>query len=273
MTNAIFTQLLKEKISTFSRSYTTLSKGLFYSSDNRNHLTHPGEFGMYRESLVKEFIQLFIPERLGVGTGFAINASDEVSSQLDIVVFDKDVSPKIENESRQRFFPIECICCVGEVKSVLRTKVELSDALSRLSRVKEMAAKVDPRRKPIAAPFTFLFCESIEGTPETIESWFVDAYQQSGVSKRMWHNEIATINSGLFKYVTVSDIDASGTIIPKMGIMADPFLRDDILIENFHLISKDDGGHLISFGHDLVIDVSGRKGVRPDLISYTGEYK
>lgn len=277
MPNQIFTRLIKDKIEHFVSSYLELSRDVFFDPTKKNRIAHPGEFGAYREGLVKEFLQLFVPERLQVGSGFAINASEQVSPQLDIILYDPAVTPKFENSSHQRFFPIESICGVGEVKSILRTKNDLRDALERLWQVKRMAMNVHQRvnqeRTKVKVPFSFLFCEKITATPEEVNRWFVEIYKQHDVVKEHWHNVIATIYSGLFKYATMQDITVGSSVIPKNSIGAIPVSFGGILNGNFHLPSKENGTHLISFGHDLVIEFANRTGTAPDIISYTDEYK
>jgi hypothetical protein len=275
--NNIFTNLLKGKIEIFVNSYTQLSRQVFYDETKKNKISHPGEFGAYREGLIKEFMQIFTPERLNIGSGFAINATEQVSSQLDVILYDAAVTPKIENSSHQRFFPIECICGVGEVKSVLRSKAELGDALERLWRVKGMATSLHPRIKHECdkpkMPFTFLFCEEIKAKPALINEWYVEIYEKNGIPKEQWHNVIASIRSGIFKYTTMQDISVGSSIIPKGGIISSPVSRGNIPNKNFHMPSRDHGSHLISFGHDLALEFGNRKGKSPDLIAYTDEYK
>lgn len=277
MPNNIFTSLLKGKIEIFSNSYTQLSRQIFYDDTKKNKIAHPGEFGAYREGLVKEFIQIFIPERLHIGSGFAINATEQVSSQLDVILYDPAVTPKIENSSHQRFFPIECICGVGEVKSVLRSKDELADALERLWRVKGMATSLHPRIKHECdkpkKPFTFLFCEEIKAKPDLINQWYVETYEKNGIPKEQWHNVIASIKSGIFKYATMQDISVGSSIIPKGGITPSSVVQGNIPNKNFHIPTRENGRHLISFGHDLSLEFGNRTGTSPDLIAYTDEYK
>lgn len=277
MPNPIFSRLLKAKIESFVDSYTELTRQVFYEEEKTNKISHPGEFGAYREALIKDFLQIFTPERLQVGSGFAINATGQISGQLDVILYDPAVTPKIESSSHQRFFPVECICGVGEVKSVLRSKSQLGEALERLWQVKAMASSLHTRneadRAKLKLPFTFLFCEEITATPGQIDSWFVERYEASNVPKTNWHNVIASIRSGLFKYTTMEDFSTQSGVVRKGGILANPVVRGGICNQTFHIPSRDDASHLISFGHDLSLEFSGRTGRSPDLISYTDEFQ
>lgn len=275
MANARFTLLLKKKIKSFVDSYEELSRQLFSDPSKNTNISHTGEFGAYREALVKDFLRMFVPERLQIDSGFAINANGDVSPQLDIILYDPAVTPRIEDAEYRRFFPIECICGVGEVKSVLRSKSELGEALQRLWQVKRIALNLHPRNSshPSAPPFTFLFCEKIDTDPEVANTWFVDYYNSEKIPKDQWHNVIATISSGVFKYSLIQDLQTTSAVIQKGGILAQPALPGNIFNQNFHVPAKEDGGHLISFGHDLSIEFATRTGTLPDIISYTDEYK
>ncbi|MGR3174159.1 MAG: DUF6602 domain-containing protein [Candidatus Scalindua sp.] len=48
---------------------------------------HWGEEGRYKEEILKNTIRRFLPNNISVGTGF-INTENDISKQLDIIVFD-----------------------------------------------------------------------------------------------------------------------------------------------------------------------------------------
>ena len=53
-------------------------------------LIHAGEFGRLREVVSKDFVRFAIPRRLDIGTGFIMNHIGDVSTQADLVVYDKN---------------------------------------------------------------------------------------------------------------------------------------------------------------------------------------
>ena len=112
--NDIFDKLIKSKIEQFKDDYVKLSRQIFVNKDGT--LIHPGEFGMYREKIIREFLAPFLPTRLAIGSGFVITAANNISTQCDIIIYDKEHTPVIEN-GEQRFFPVECVVGVIEVKS------------------------------------------------------------------------------------------------------------------------------------------------------------
>lgn len=86
---------------------------------------------MDREKTVKNFLKYFIPERLNIDDGFIITSDDFISTQCDIIIYDKSSTPLIEGENSQNFFTQETVVAIGEVKSNLN-KCNLGKALNKL---------------------------------------------------------------------------------------------------------------------------------------------
>lgn len=127
--------------------YVDLLKKHFEKSEElykfEESLYHPAEYGRYREEAAREFIQFTLPGRLSTGEGFIISSKDEskVSTQCDIVVYDQ--SAPLFKDSHIRFFPIESVVAIGEVKSNLTTKEQVTDALIKLAKNKAMRKNID----------------------------------------------------------------------------------------------------------------------------------
>ena len=209
--NQIFESLIKSKIEKFYNDYIDLSRQIFVNEEGT--LIHPGEFGTYREKIIKSLLQPFLPSRLDIGSGFIITAKDNISTQCDIVIYDKANTPVIETEE-QRFFPIECVVGVIEVKSKLN-KSTFKEALRKLAKIKEL--KNDIGKCPYifknfvsSDPFnpkdhikdqmaTFLICESIDmDFQKEINTFFKEAYKE--IDKSLYHNMILSLNDGCFMY-------------------------------------------------------------------------
>ena len=177
MANTIIDELIKERIDIFRSAFAQRTKVLFRDDEKRNNLRHSGEFGTYREAIVHDFLHSFLPQRLATDTGFIVNALGEVSGQI-VVIYDPSLTPPLESQNRQRFFPIETVIAAGEVKSDVK-RDEFKDGLIRLAKVKEMRSnlpdevstamrwhelvnyKYDPYRIPFDQVFTFLICNKI----------------------------------------------------------------------------------------------------------------
>lgn len=209
--NNIFIKLVQSKIEQFENDYISLSRQIFVDSDGK--LIHPGEFGTYREKIIRAFLEPFLPTRLAIGNGFIITSKDRISSQCDIIIYDKEHTPIIEN-GEQKFFPVECVAGVIEAKSKL-TKSTFKEALIKLSKVKELRNDIgdnpyifkdyqsqspfNPKLKVRDQMATFLICENIEMDVEkVINDVFSDIYKE--IDKSLFHNMILNINNSCFLY-------------------------------------------------------------------------
>jgi len=132
--------LIEAQLEAFAQNYLGASRQVFYDEAS-GKLMHPGEFGGLREGLVRELLRNFLPESYGISEGFVVSPSGDISSQCDIIIYSRIHAPVIQPAERQRFFPIESIVAVGEVKSVVDSVV-LRDALEKLARVKEIRANL-----------------------------------------------------------------------------------------------------------------------------------
>lgn len=111
-----------------------------FAANKAGRLIHPGEYGVYRERLLEELIKSFLPRHIATGTGFIIGRKGDTSTQVDTVLFDADETPNVEDAAFRRFFPIETIAGIGEVKSSL-TKSEIPEVLKKLREIKKLTLK------------------------------------------------------------------------------------------------------------------------------------
>src|SRR5918998_5104088 len=125
--------LIESQLEAFANGYTNTAHDLFYDEDS-NKLIHPGEFGGLRESLLRDLLKNFLPEEYGVSQGFVISPDGEISNQCDVIVYSRRYTPLIRTPEHQRFFPVESVVAVGEVKSIVDSNT-LRDALIKLVRI------------------------------------------------------------------------------------------------------------------------------------------
>lgn len=209
--NKIVEALIKNNIEKFVQDYKNTSRQVFL--DENGTLIHPGEFGVYREKIVKELLQRFLPAWLAIGTGFIVTSDNERSTQCDLIIYDKNITPVIEN-SEQRFFPIECVAGVIEVKSKLN-KTELKTALIKLAEIKRLREHItssvyhhvqhtdhtvfNSKSYIYDQIATFLICEEIDMNIEKgMSSFFQDVYKD--IDKSLYHNVILSLDDGAFLY-------------------------------------------------------------------------
>lgn len=210
--------LLDEKINEFKTSFIKNSRSLFV--DEEGGLVHPGEFGAYRESVVKKFLINVLPERMGLESGFVVTSNGKISSQCDIVIYDKSVTPLIKNESGQRFFPIESVVAIGEIKSKLSIS-ELKKALRKLAETKSLRDHLyepsyiycrkeegsesiyQPEKDERDQIITFLICEKFLFSPSGNLHDIMDCYSEERPHRPFCHrhNMVLSINDGLLTYL------------------------------------------------------------------------
>lgn len=211
MSSDIFESLLKEKTDIFRTSFSTTSQEVFYDA-GKKQIFHAGEYGMYRETVVRDFLKFIVPRSLDISTGFVITPLNDVSTQCDIIIFDAGMTPLYQEGERQRFFPIESIFCIGEVKSTL-SKTQLSEALNKMASIKALSERmVRPTiiSKSLRGPYdpinnqndlvpSILVCQKLNFDLSRIEQE-LDSLYDTSVVHRHKHNMILSIEDGLLSY-------------------------------------------------------------------------
>ncbi|CAH8284234.1 hypothetical protein EV196_103280 [Mariniflexile fucanivorans] len=208
MANRIFQALLNEKIEIFKNSLSNTATEIYFNEDNK--LIHSLEYGIYRENACKDFIKFIIPSKFSIDDGFLINTNDRVSTQCDIVIYDSNHTPLFESGKKQRFFPMETVIAIGEVKSTL-SKQDFKNAINKLSKIKTLRTEIenpsviyrrtDNQFKNYEHPsdqiFTFLICKKLDFNLKDLD---FDNYYDKDLKYRDRHNIILSIDDGIFLY-------------------------------------------------------------------------
>jgi hypothetical protein len=105
---------------------------------------HPGNRGAAREEALAKFLGSQLPARFGVTTGEAVDSGERRSGQLDVVIYDRNLTAPLLTEDTGDLLPAESLLAVIEVKSKL-TKTEIDKAAK--------AAKSISRLRPYGAAF------------------------------------------------------------------------------------------------------------------------
>lgn len=128
-----------------------------FAKEMRNHfrntlryVEHPLELGVAREKLLVDYLSRLIPERFGIGTGFVVDSKGNRSKQIDVIIYDKIISPVFEVPGHIQFFPCECVVVVGEVKSTITDRKTLCDALEKIKSVQTLNRFNDFRNIEVA---------------------------------------------------------------------------------------------------------------------------
>lgn len=259
MANQYFEDILNQCIEKFIFDFKRWSRQI-YTNKATNKLIHAGEFGTYRETLCKEFLTHFIPQTLAIGSGYVIGHNDFISNQSDIIVYDKELTPMIEDINKQRFFPIENVVAVCEIKSKL-TKTQFIDSLTYLKKIKKERSNLDTpcfhqsymgnQQRPAYSPEgvltdqigTFIICEKLDFNFREFN--FEEFYKDEHPSTKI--NMILSLDDGVFLYKSVDNyltpypFDSS----PRKGIFnlckykeADKFIPIKIFASNFFTFTK-----------------------------------
>ena len=127
---------------------------------------HPGEEGRSIESLVRSCLRTFLPENLGVTSGFILRPAvktgvdgrerrgekDEYSKQLDVLVFDKPQYPSFQKFEDVWVVPPEGVIGIVSVKKTL-TLEHISDECTSLFDAAKLCRTLDKKDKPRRGPY------------------------------------------------------------------------------------------------------------------------
>lgn len=128
-------------VSKYRSSLYTQQKMLIESiSGARAVISHPSEKGMEIEEKIREALAQVLPEKISVSHGLVIDSNDEISRQMDIVLYDKMNTPKIYIGDHVQIFPVEATYACGEVKTKLDSR-ELNDVFRKCLSYKNLHRK------------------------------------------------------------------------------------------------------------------------------------
>jgi len=216
MSNIHYDNIFKFFKSNFQSKFDYAEK-LFESEYNDKSYVHNYEFGAYREDLVRKFLKAIVPTRFDISQGFLINRNNRTSKQIDLIIYDHQSTPLIQDQINNRFFPAEPVVGIGEVKSKINSKAELKSILRKLASNKFINRdknpeyivfrnenRLDQNYKLIYDfPFSFLICKKLNFNIDNLENELNELYENVSISLR--HNLILSIEDGYFGYQDPND--------------------------------------------------------------------
>lgn len=232
--NEVVRNLTLHNFEMIKASYDT-SRRIFWDQ-TKQQLVHPGEYGAFRERLLRQWLAMYVPKRFGISSGFLINVAGAISTQCDVIIYDRETTPTIQSADEQLFFPIETVVAVGEIKSDINSPAQLNDHLLKLSKIKKLrddmshtrpyrrvgGGKFDIGKYPFDNVFTFLICNKIAfGITKESVSYNADRQYQ--------HNRVLSLKDGVISWV-----NEKGTNLPYS------FLDDENYEVNLAQIAQDD---------------------------------
>lgn len=106
-------------MSTFHQLLAHAEDQLWLGFNRAREKKHPGSRGASREEALARFLKSQLPARFGVTTGQAVDSDDRSSGQLDVVIYDRNLTAPLLTEDTGDLLPAESLLAVVEVKSRL----------------------------------------------------------------------------------------------------------------------------------------------------------
>ena len=88
-------------------------------STNRMSIIHPGAKGDVSELNWIQWLKDYLPKRYCVDKAFIIDCENNISDQIDVVIYDQQYSPFVFNQDSVIYIPAESVYAVFEVKKEL----------------------------------------------------------------------------------------------------------------------------------------------------------
>ena len=199
MASDIFRNIIEQKIDIFANSFEDGASNIFTKDDK---IFHPLEYGMYKERCAKELLSFIANKKISISDGFLITAHNNISTQCDIIMYENDTLPLIDN-GIANFYPIEIVKGIGEIKSTL-DKSSFANALVKLAKNKMLFSE---RKGYITSKereneedneiFSFLICNKLSFDVSQID--FDEIYKDIPDLKYR-HNAILSLQDGLITY-------------------------------------------------------------------------
>lgn len=124
----------------------------------RNLVKHPGERGALVEQGFLEILSSHIPEGFGVTSGFVVDSLGNSSRQIDIIVYNKSVTPFVFRGAIS-VIPIECVIMALEIKSHINSEA-IKDAAKKGTSIKQLS------RNAFTTPWPFTGDITDESVPK-----------------------------------------------------------------------------------------------------------
>jgi len=175
----------------------------------KNTNTHYGERGVEAEVILIDFLNNHLPKRYAATSGFVIDSSNDISKQVDVIVYDAINSPVFRKDERVMILPSDNVAVAIEVKTNLN-KAELIDAAQKISRVKSLKkspiGNVDQRVTMSDVVVTkttgIVFAYSSATTLETLANNLAEI--NKGIPFNKWIDKIIVLDKGLITYYVKS---------------------------------------------------------------------
>lgn len=233
----IIKKILNHKAKRFKSAFAEDAVDLYFNSENKRF--HPAEFGRFRENVTADFLRAFTPGYIEISNGFIVSPTNKISTQCDIILYDKELTPLIQDDNHNQFFPTDCVKGIGEVKSNL-SKTALLEALIKLSKIKEISYEISKESTGIEGKeydrehfsnhaYTFLLCNKITGSTSHLANEIDAHYNDNSVDHKFRHNFILSMDGKACFYETPELNKCGAPLITHDGIksISTPYYIND----------------------------------------------
>ncbi|MGR2871035.1 DUF6602 domain-containing protein [Vibrio vulnificus] len=125
---------------------------------------HEGVKGSGNELALINLLAKYLPDEYGIDTGIIVNQAGVQARQSDIIIYKKSLLPRFLSLTETKYFPVESVLVVIEVKTTL-TKDAFTKATENLCSVKDI---MPPDHK--LAVIAFAFKSNVQSM-ETVNNW------------------------------------------------------------------------------------------------------
>jgi hypothetical protein len=237
---------------------------------------HYAERGIEAENILIEFLNDHLPKRYDASSGIIIDNDNNISSQIDVIVYDAINSPVYRKDKRVMIVPSDNAAIAIEVKSNL-SKSELEDAAKKIASVRRLKqspiSNIDQMvtfsEMIITKTIGVVFAYDSTTTLDTLAENLIEINQ--GLDVREWIDMVVVLGKGTISYVLKQPlregIAGHFSVITTEKIYPPPYYISVAVSEAGDLTINEFYAHLMSYLTFF------RKRSSVDISSLTGRMK
>lgn len=187
----------------------------------RTSSPHPGEKGEEAEIILKNFLNLHLPQRFRASSGILIDNENNISRQTDVIIYDVLSSPIYRHSEKTQIIPFDTVAAVIEVKSCLN-KNEIKDAFDKIVSCKKLKkrplSQLDQRptgsKLTTIGTFGIIFGFDSDTKLETLAE-NIKEFNKDYESK-LWPDMVIVLDKGVINYGISypGEMDIAGALAP-----------------------------------------------------------
>ena len=131
-----------------------------------------GEEGRYKEAVLKNILSKFLPKKYSMATGFVINKNKEISTQIDILIYD-NAFPVLFSEGDFVVVLADSVKAIIEVKSSIQNTTDLIEIIKKSE---ENGKKIRINFAQSQKIFNGIFCYDCDLSFQTLEKSLMDFF-------------------------------------------------------------------------------------------------